>query len=115
MTGKYRSSAHWNCNISLKLTKKNPVIFHNLKGYDSHLIMQEIGKFDVKICVIPNGLEKDMAFTINIFYDLFFIDGMQRMNSNLDALVKNLSDNDFKHLLQRFTSKVSKTKKCVST
>ena len=30
------------------------MIFHNLKGYDSHLIMQEIGKFDVKISGIPN-------------------------------------------------------------
>ena len=50
--------------------------------------MQEIGKFYVKICVIPNGLEKYMAFTIN--KNLFFIDGMQFMNSKLDALVKNL-------------------------
>ena len=37
VTGKYRGSAHWICN--LKLTKKVSVIFHNLKGYDSHLIM----------------------------------------------------------------------------
>ena len=27
--------------------------------------MQEIGKFDVKVNVTPNGLEKYMAFTIN--------------------------------------------------
>ena len=49
VTGKYRGSAHWSCNI--KLTKNFPVIFHNLKGYDSHLIMQD--KFDVKVNVIP--------------------------------------------------------------
>ena len=53
--GKYRGSAHWSCND--KLTKQVPIIFHNLKCYDSHLIIQEIGKFDVKISVIPNGLE----------------------------------------------------------
>ena len=58
MTGKYRGSAHWSCNINLKLTKKVPVLFHKLKGYDSHLIMEEIGKFDVKVNVIPNGFEK---------------------------------------------------------
>ena len=39
ITGKYRGSAHWNCNINLKLNKKVPVIFHNLRGYDRHLIM----------------------------------------------------------------------------
>ena len=63
--GKYKGSFHWSGNINLKLTKKVPVIFHNLRGYGSHLIMQEIDKFDVKISVIPNGLEKYMAFTIN--------------------------------------------------
>ena len=52
VTGKYRGSAHWSCND--KLTQKVPIIFHNLKCYDSHLIIQEIGKFDVKISVIPN-------------------------------------------------------------
>ena len=31
VTGKYRGSAHWSCNINLKLTKNFPVIFHNLR------------------------------------------------------------------------------------
>ena len=54
--------------------------------------MQEIDKFDVKISVISNGLEKYMAFTIN--KNLVFIDSMQFMNSSLDELVKNFSDKD---------------------
>ena len=62
VTGKFRGAAHWNCNINFQLTKKVPVIFHNLRGYDSHLIFNELDKFDVKIDVIPNGLEKYMAF-----------------------------------------------------
>ena len=91
------------------MTKNVPVIFHNLKGYDSHLIMQKIGKFDVNISVIPNGLEKYMAFTIN--RNLVFIDSMQFINSSLDALVKNLSDNDFKYLSQEFSGDLLKSVK----
>ena len=55
VTGKFRRAAHWICNINLQLTKKVPIIFYNLKGYDSHLIFCELNKFDVNISVIPNG------------------------------------------------------------
>ena len=53
--------------------------------------MKEISKFDVKVSVISNALEKYMAFTIN--KNLVFIDSMQFMNSSIDSLVNNLSDN----------------------
>ena len=99
ITGKYRGSAQSDCSSNFKLIEKFPVILHNL-GYYSHLIMQEIGKFDVKVNVIPNGLEKNIAFKIN--ENLVFIDSIQFMNSGLDALVKNLTDNDFKYLSQEF-------------
>ena len=101
ITGKYRGAAHFSCNTNLKLSKKVPVIFYNLRSYDSHLITKEIGKFDVKVSVIPNGLEKYMAFTIN--KNLAFIDSIQFMNSSLDSLVRNLSDNDFKYLSEEFS------------
>ena len=47
------------------LTKKVPVIFHNLRVYDGHLIFYELKKFDVKIDVIPSRLEKYMAYILN--------------------------------------------------
>ena len=87
---------------NLQLTKKVPVIFHNLRGYDGHLIFNELSKFDVKIDVIPNGLEKYMQFFLN--KNLIFIDSMQFINSSLDKLVKNLSNNDFKYLTEEFGS-----------
>ena len=62
VSGKFRGAAHWDWNINFPLTKSVSVIFHNLRGYDSHLIFNELDKFDVKISVIPNGLEKYMAF-----------------------------------------------------
>ena len=43
-TGKWRGSAHKDCNICVKLNHKFPVIFHNLKNQDSNLVMQELGK-----------------------------------------------------------------------
>ena len=78
------------------MTRKVPVIFHDLRDHKSYLIIREIGKFDVKVNVIPNGLEKYMAFTIN--NNLAFIDSMQFMNSGLDVSIKNLSDDYFKYL-----------------
>ena len=114
ISGKYRRAAQWSCNINLKITKNVPVLFHNLKGYESHLILKELSKFNVKIIVIPNGLEKCVAFTIN--KNLVFIDGMQFMNCSLDTLVKNLNDEDFKYLSKEFSGeqlKVAKKKECI--
>ena len=97
---------HWNCNINLKSTKTFLAIFYDLRGHVIHLIMQEIGKFDVKINVIPNGLEKYLAFTIN--RNLVFIDSMQFMDSSIDELSKNLSEMDLKYLSQEFSGKLLK-------
>ena len=103
VTGKFRGAAHWDCNINFQLTKKVPVVFHNLRRYYSHLIFNELDKFHVKISVIPIGLEKYMAFLLN--KDIVFIYRMQFMNSSLVKLVKNLSDEDFKYLVKEFGSK----------
>ena len=100
ITGKYRGAAHWSCNINLKLSKKVPVIFHNLKGYDSHLMFKELSRFNYKVSVIPNGLEKNMSFTLN--NNIAFIDSTLFMNSSLDKLVKTISDEDFKYLSEEF-------------
>ena len=47
--------------------------------------MQELGKFDFKINVIPNGLEKYMSYNIN--KNLIFIDSFSFLSSSLDILV----------------------------
>ena len=103
ISGKFRGAAHFSCNANLKISKKVPQIFHNLRGYDSHLIIKEISNFNVKVDVILNGLEKYMAFTIN--RNLVFIDSIQFMNSSLDSLVKNLVDKDFADLSEEFSGK----------
>ena len=85
------------------MTKKVPAIFHNLRGYESHLIFCELNKFDWKIDVTPNRLEKYMAFILNKI--LVFIDSMEFMNSSHEKLVKNLPDDDFKFLTKEFGPK----------
>ena len=62
--------------------------------------MQELSNFNVKINVIPNGLEKYMSFTINNKFS--FIDSFRFLSSSIDSLVKNLSKDDFKYLSQEF-------------
>ena len=89
--------------MNLQLTKNFPAIFHNLRGCDSHLIFDELKNFDVKIDVIPDGLERYMEFIIN--KNLVFIDSMQFKNSSLEKLVKNLSDDDFKYSTEEFGPK----------
>ena len=114
ITGAYRGSAHKDCNLNFKLTNKIPVIFHNLRGYDSHFIMQEIGQIvkdnkyinkngetcEMSINVIPNNMEKYMAFMLG--NNLTFIDSLQFMNSSLDKLVSNLTEDVFKYTSEQF-------------
>ena len=101
VSGKYRGAAHSSCIVNFKTTKNVPVIFHNLKSYDSHLIFKELSNFNVKVDVIPKGLEKCTAFMIN--KNLLLIDSMQFMKSSLDLLVKNLMSEDFKYLSKEFS------------
>ena len=52
ITEKYRGFVHRDFNINVKLNHKIPVVFHNLKNY--HLIMQELGKLNLKKNALPN-------------------------------------------------------------
>ena len=54
ITGKYRGADHKKCNPELRTPRELPVIFHNLEGYDGHLISRELNNFkDIDIQVIP--------------------------------------------------------------
>ena len=86
IAGKFRGAVRWGCNINLQLTKNVPEIFHNLRGYGSHLIFYELIKFGVKIDVMPDGLEKCMAFILN--KNLVFLGSMQSINSSLENQLK---------------------------
>ncbi|MEW8548359.1 MAG: hypothetical protein AB2693_33055, partial [Candidatus Thiodiazotropha sp.] len=92
LSGRYRGASHKICNVKLKIQPyrtKIPVVFHNLKGYDSHLIMQKIHKAHGRITCIPNNAEKYISFSIG---QLKFLDSFQFMASSLSKLVENTPD-----------------------
>ena len=117
ITGKFRGSAHQECNLKLRIKPENikiPVIFHNLRGYDSHFIMQQIGKISKKhaykdkkgkeqplnINAIPNNMEKYMSFMLG--NHLVFIDSFQFMSFSLDKLVSNLPSDALNYTSKEF-------------
>ena len=87
ITGKYRGASHNPCNMKLQLSPKTtttPVVFHNLQGYDSHLIMQAISRVEVRISCIPNNTGTYISFSIG---RLRFIDSAQFLLASLDRLL----------------------------
>ena len=109
--------AHQECNLKLKIKPEDikiPVIFHNLRGYDSHFIMQQIGQIvknhayknkegkekHMNINVIPNNTEKYMAFMFG--NHLTFIDSFQFMSSGLNKLVSNFPKKALKYTSEIF-------------
>ena len=66
--------------------------------------MHELGKFNLKINVIPNGLETYMSF--NIDKKLSFVDSFQFLSCSFDSLIKNIGKDDFKYLSQEFDNSV---------
>ena len=87
ITGKYRGATRNECNFKLKLNPKTapiPVIFHNLKGYDGHLLMQAMARVHGEIKCIPTNTEKYISFSLG---NLRFIDSVNFLLSSLDKLV----------------------------
>ena len=87
ITGEYRGAAHNACNLKLRLNPKatsTPVLFHNLRVYDSHLLMQAITKVEGRVSCIPNNTEKYFCFSLG---QLRFIDSTQFLLASPDKLV----------------------------
>ena len=126
--GNYRGAACNMCNLAMKMTKTIPVIFHNLKGYDSHLLLPELGKFNKKISIIPNNMQTYMSFSVGHktsyfdakagkqvdreYMNLRFIDSFGFMASSLNQLVVDLKQSGldkFRNTSQEFCSDVEVT------
>ena len=90
LNGKYRGASHNHCNLEMNNRKtKLPVIFHNLRGYDSHFIVKVASKFGRQLSCIPNTMDKYMSFSIG--QKLVFLDSVQFVATSLENLVSALN------------------------
>ena len=90
----------------MKKIQDIPVFFHNLSGYDGHIIFQNLTKVEgiKEPEVVAKTMEKFVTFSIR---NLKFKESLQFLNSSLDKLVKNLAakSNAFNHLRSYFEDK----------
>ena len=120
MSGKFRGAAHNECNINYKVSKFIPVVFHNLSGYDSHLFIKKLrGDNGENINCIPINEEKYISFGRRVIVDKYekegkeklvtrelrFIDSFRFKASSLDALSKNLHEDQCKNLNKFYSGK----------
>ena len=88
LTGKYRGAAHSECNLKLKITPKThqiPVVFHNLRGYDAHHLMQAMANLNKEVKCVANNMEKYITISVD---GLRFIDSLNFLQGSLDSLVE---------------------------
>ena len=67
ITGNYRGNAHNDCNLMYRISRsgwKPPVVIHNLKGYDGHLIVKALKSEFGKARVISQNMEKYFYLTV---------------------------------------------------
>ena len=87
ITGRYRGAAHNKCNLKLCInpqTYKIPVVFHNLRGYDAHHLMQAMSQLKKKVKCVANNMEKYITFSVG---GLSSIDSFNFLQESLDSLV----------------------------
>ena len=105
LQGTYLGPCHNSCNINCKLKRFIPVIFHNLKSYDSHLLLKYMKSTYRKVSVIPSTKEKYISFSVG---HLRFLDSYQFLPASLDTLISNLVKSDktkFKAVFKFFDNK----------
>ncbi|XP_076671463.1 uncharacterized protein LOC143370346 [Andrena cerasifolii] len=114
LSGRFRGPAHSKCNLNYKNAFYIPIVFHNLSGYDSHFIIEEIAiAFEGGVDVLPVTKEKYISFTRNVedtteesdsrnCIKLRFIDSYKFLNTSLDKLASFLSADKFKILRSEF-------------
>ena len=86
-TDLYRWTAHNNCNLKYLIPDHISIVSHNLRGYEAHLFIRELGKkFNENDIGVSNEDCKEVGKNIQ----LRFIDSYRFLASSLDKLASNL-------------------------
>ncbi len=91
LTGEIIGLAHNSCNLHRVEPKKIVTFAHNFSGYDSHLIVRHLGKFNSRIRelkAIPLNTEKFKSIQIN---NIHMLDSAAFLSDSLERLVKTLT------------------------
>lgn len=83
-----------------------PVVFHNLKGRDGHLLMEAMSRVQGEIKCIPNNTEKYISFSLE---NLRFIDSVNFLLNSLHSLVKGSDPQSFKITEKRYKHEERRT------
>ena len=99
ITGEYQGAAHVGCNLQAGKRERPgfgacvPVVFHNFKGYDSHLILQALKQLrpDKELRVLAESSEKLKTLQFGIYR---FIDSNALMPGPLAEHIQVLAEED---------------------
>uniref|UniRef100_A0A1I8H705 ULP_PROTEASE domain-containing protein n=1 Tax=Macrostomum lignano TaxID=282301 RepID=A0A1I8H705_9PLAT len=111
LSGEYKGAACASCNKLARLKRRFlPIVFHNLRGYDLHLIFSTaLGDMTGwRVSVIPQTAESYLSMRVEfqideyekdgvkkpLFFTLQFIDSLQFLHSSLSQLIKNLPEDN---------------------
>lgn len=125
ISGQYRGAAHQKCNLEYQISRKIPIVMHNLSGYDLHLLIRKLSNIERipgEVVIIPNNSEKYISFiktmravgsqskegkyTRHIKFQ--FIDSLRFMSASLDYLASALP-HEKKHILKTECAKLGYT------
>ena len=104
IVGSYRGAAHSEYNLMYSISKsgwKLPVVTHNLKGGDGHLLVKALKSEFGKVRVIPQNMAKYLSVTVG---QSKFIDSFQFAPKGIDVFAKSLAGDEFRYFRESCTS-----------
>lgn len=117
LTGEFKGASCSDCNLRAQLRRRFlPVFFHNLAGYDMHLLFTTALRRmkGWKLSVVPHSMERYLSLRAEmvvdivefngrqrpIFFTIQFLDSLQFLNCSLQSLMSNMALDECKSTMQ---------------